>query len=159
MHKFLSLLLISTLLSPAAFAETAKCRIQSAKPGSDFIPFVGGKAMMEFESGHLVIYPATGGKPMFLATPERVSSFGAPREACTYGWEKIMRGDQLRAMLMKFNSCAHEHATNSGLRGYVRADFGFDLADRSGHYREIFLTPTGTPPTAHMVFEECQVVE
>lgn len=156
---FLPLLLATFLLSPAAFAGTAKCRIQSAKPGSPFIPFVGGKAVMEFDSGHLVVYSAAAGTPLFLATPERVSSFGAPREACTYGWEKIMRGDQLRLMLMKFNSCAHQDEKNPGLRGYVRADFGFDLADRSGHYREIFLTPTGTPPTAHMVFEDCQVVE
>lgn len=158
MRKQLPLLLVC-LLSPSAFAGTAKCRIKTAKPGSVFVAFVGGKAVMEFESGQLVVYTAASGEALSLANPESVTSFGARRGACTYGWEKIVNGDQLRLVLMKFNSCVHQDQANPELRGYVRADFGFDLFDGSGHYREIFMTPTGTPPTAHMTFEDCRVVE
>ncbi len=160
MLKPLKALLLFLACTLPAGAEIVKCRVVSAKPGSAFAPFVGGKAMIDLENGNTRLVHAADGEPFFFEpiSLETVSSFRARRSACNYGTEKFVHGDgTLRAMLFKFGSCAHLDEHDPALRGYVQADVGFDLKSNTGHYRELFLTPTGTPPSSHAGFQDCRI--
>lgn len=150
-------LLILALLPLAAQAQTAKCRIESAKPGSALAPFAGGKARIELGTGITTLFHGGSGEAYELISATRVSTHGADRAACNFAWEKLVSGETLLVMLHKFNNCAHRNATDPSLTGYIRAEVSFDLRDGSGFYREIFLTPTGVPPTAHATLSSCRL--
>ncbi len=148
-------------LPSLAHADFAKCRISAAGPGSPYADYVGGKVTIDLETGNTILVPIEVSENLPVAFPVSssfISSFEAPRTACIFGTEKFLRSDgSLRAMLFKFNDCMHHHATNPEWRGYVKADVSFDLLSATGKYREIFLTPTGTPPSSWVDFDTCRI--
>lgn len=153
-----SIFILSLLNSSLSIAATVKCKVAGAKAGSIFADFIGGAAVIGLESGDMTLYNGRDGELLELAVvSDTVSSFKAPRGACNEGSDTVVRHDgSLRLKIFRFSNCVH-HVPGSDMSGYVRADITVDFFDNTGKYRELFLTPTGTPPSGHIDFEDCGI--
>lgn len=155
LSAFVYAVLLSAGAAAAAdpFRGEVGCTVAAAAMNSVFSGFVGGKAVIDLRDGSTTL---TNGSAVLRAiTPATVSSHGAERGRCVFGTEVVWAGETLRAVLFKFNDCAHRDPA-SGFGGYVRADVGFDFARGTGKYREIFLTPAGPVPSAFADFTACE---